>query len=548
MTGSWRPRAGGLARRPFTRLLAAGWAVRAGGVEPAWAAQQRVVRAYVSTAATSPISPFVFGTNDIGTMNSGAASADLERGVGVTLRRLGGNSVSTYNWTNGCNNIGKDWYHHNSRAVTSWYVKDDIEKNAPLAAIRAVHERSLADGARSVIQLPVGPWVAADADGVVPPEQAAPSPRWVPVSWNDSGRLDSTIDTATCNVPQLIRRLIENYGPAAGGRGVLAYALDNEPAIWHQTHPRAHPTRMPIGEFLDRSVEAARRIKSIDPTAWVVGPGFWGATAMQTFQNAPDWRQYADLYPNMVAVYLDRFREASNAAEQRLLDAFDIHWYPYSDDGRILNTEDNRMADVVLAAPRELTDASFRPRSWVASAFPPAPPGQLDFPILPQLQSIVDRWYSGTALTISEFNYGHLPESALALADALGRFATSGVVAAAHWGRLVPPLDEAYRLWRNADGNGLSFPEELLAAETEDPARVSIYAGQTAGQQHLQVVTINRADETLLLDLDGPFRERAAVRAFGFDARQPTLGELSVSDTTRGLALSPRSAAHWILS
>lgn len=548
MTGSPRARAKGLTRRSFTRLLAAAWALQAGAAGLASAGQKRVVRAHLSTAVTWSLSPFVFGTNDIGTMGSGADSVELERGVGVTLRRFGGNSVSTYNWTNGCNNIGKDWHHHNSRAVTSWYVKDEIEQDEPAAAVRAVHERGLADGARSLIQLPIGPWVAADADGIVPPEQTAPSPRWVPVTWHDSGRLEPSIDAATCNVPQLVRRLVDNYGPAAGGRGVLAYALDNEPAIWHQTHPRAHPTRVQIAEFLDRSVQAARRIKAIDPTAWVVGPCFWGATAMQTFQNSPDWRHYRHRYPNMVAAYLDRFHRASDASGQRLLDAFDAHWYPYSDEGRILNTENRTMAEVVLAAPRELTDASFRPRSWVANAFPPAPPGQLGFPIVPHLQAIIDRWYPDTGLTISEFNYGHLPESAVALADALGRLATAGVAAATHWGRLVPPLDQAYRLWRNADGSGLAFPQEFLAAETEEPEFVSVYAGRAAGEQGLHVVTINRADEPLLLDLGGPSRERAAVRAFGFDAQRPTLRELSVGDATPGLALSPRSAAHWILS
>src|SRR5690606_23414827 len=53
-----------------------------------------------------PISPLIYGSNEIGTMDGGAPSATLDRAAGVTARRLGGNLMTTYNWVNNAANAG----------------------------------------------------------------------------------------------------------------------------------------------------------------------------------------------------------------------------------------------------------------------------------------------------------------------------------------------------------------------------------------------------------------------------------------------------------
>ncbi len=60
-----------------------------------------------------PTSPLIYGSNEIGTLDGGPPSAELDRAAGVTLRRFGGNLATSYNWTNNASNAGKDWQQAN---------------------------------------------------------------------------------------------------------------------------------------------------------------------------------------------------------------------------------------------------------------------------------------------------------------------------------------------------------------------------------------------------------------------------------------------------
>ncbi len=60
-------------------------------------------------------------------------------------------------------------------------------------------------------------------------------------------------------------------------------------------------------------------------------------------QNAPDWGEYRR-YGSILAAYLDAFRQASERDGLRLLDALDVHWYPFSDRGTLYRTEDPALA------------------------------------------------------------------------------------------------------------------------------------------------------------------------------------------------------------
>jgi len=46
-----------------------------------------------------PISPYIYGVNQ-----------DMA-GVNPTVRRMGGNRMTGYNWENNYSNAGSDWYH-----------------------------------------------------------------------------------------------------------------------------------------------------------------------------------------------------------------------------------------------------------------------------------------------------------------------------------------------------------------------------------------------------------------------------------------------------
>ena len=154
---------------------------------------------------------------------------------------------------------------------------------------------------------------------------------------------------------------------------------------------------------------------------------------MVNFQSAPDWRAHAR-YGGFLALYLDAFRNASEQDGKRLLDTLDVHWYPFTSRGKLFRTDAEALDVVRLDAPRSLTESGFVEDSWVARALSSAAADRPGLPILPSLRRIIARRFPGTKLSISEFNYGlgkRIP-SALALADALGYYATGGVYLATH--------------------------------------------------------------------------------------------------------------------
>lgn len=468
------------------------------------------------------ISPLVFGSNEIGVMDGGAPAAQFDRMAGVTARRFGGDLTTTYNWVNNACNAGKNHNQANGDFLLEALRIPRGERSRPAVVIEAMHEASIDMGARSLVTLPLSPFVAADMDGVVTQAETAPSRRFTPTRWTTGA--GERIDRSICDLPQLVARLVKTYGDANSRRGVLAYALDNEPGLWTQNHPRVAPARMPIEEFIARSIAAARAIKSVDPAALVFGPSSWGATGMVNFQNAPDWPSHAR-FANFLALYLDAFRKASDQAGVRLLDTLDVHWYPFSSEGPLFRTDTESLDRARLDAPRSLSEEGFLERSWVASALRHGGEGALGLPVLPSLHRIIERNFAGTKLAVTEFNYGlgKRTPSALALADALGRYATGGVFMATHWGSLADMLSQAYRLYRAPDAKGAAFAGHVVAAEHRAPDALSVFAADDGTA--LRTVAINRTSRDLAIDLVLAGRPRAFAQALGFDAVQREFGE-----------------------
>lgn len=307
-----------------------------------------------------------------------------------------------------------------------------------------------------------------------------------------------------------------------------------------------------IADLIARSIEAARAIKAIDPEAWVIGPASWGITGMVSLQNAPDWDAYRQ-HGSFLAAYLDAFRLASEREGKRLLDALDVHWYPFSDRGNLFRTEDPAMAGPLLDAPRSLTELGFREASWVAKALPVSDEGGLALPLLPSLERLTRANFPGTRIAVTEYNYGGAGQlaSGLALADALARFARPDMLLTAHWGSLAGWLGTAFRLYRNHDGRGSRFPDNALPVEVSRPDSLTVRAGLDGARLHL--VLINRASEELTAEiaLDRPLPDsRLTFHGFDADHREMSaMGEaISVSGKTLSLTLPPRSARHCVVA
>ncbi|MFI5408727.1 glycoside hydrolase family 44 protein [Kaistia sp. UC242_56] len=479
----------------------------------------------------TPISPLIYGSNEIGTMDGGAPSAQLDRAAGVTARRLGGNLMTTYNWVNNAANSGKDYHHANGPFLLNALGLAESEWQKPASLIETMHEASLAMGAKSLVTVPLAGYVAADFAGPVPPEASAPSPRFVPTRWEPGAKAGDPIVPAVADIPQLLARLVARYGGADSERGIHAYALDNEPGLWAETHPRVVTAKPTIRAFLERSLAAARAIKRADPAARVFGPVSWGASEMVSFQDAPDWSDYQQ-HGSFLAAYLDAFRTASEQDGIRLLDALDVHWYPYSNRGDLFRSEDPALAAALLDAPRSLTEAGFREDSWVVRALADAGGDrEVGLPLLPSLRRIADHVFPGTELAMTEFNYGGAGQiaSGLALADVLGRFGQQGISFATHWGSLDGSLGDAYRLFRSTDATGRRFGDRSLPVTIEGtPDLVAFASTFEDGKPGLQLIVINKSDSSATVDLRFEATETPdCLSVLGFDAANPTTTELA---------------------
>ena len=498
------------------------------------------------------VSPLIYGSGEIGTLDGGAPSAELDRAAGVTLRRFGGNFATSYNWTTNACNAGKDWQQANGDFLSESLGLPAAERGVPGAVIAAMHRASLAMGARSLVTLPLAGYVAADKDGPVPPDQAAPSRRFVPVSWDGRRGASEPVNPRVADIPHLLARLVARHGSAASASGVRGYILDNEPGLWATQHPRIVRAPVRIADLLARSIKAARAIKAIDPGAWVIGPASWGATGMASLQNAPDWNAYRH-HGSFLAAYLDAFRTASEREGRRLLDALDVHWYPFSERGNLFRTEDTAMAGPLLDAPRSLTEPGFREASWVSQALPVSNEGGLALPLLPSLERLAAANFPGTRIAVTEYNYGGAGQlvSGLALADALARFARPEMLLTAHWGSLAGWLGTAFRLYRDYDGRGGRFPDNTLPVEVSRPDGLTLRAGTDGARLHL--VAINRSSEarTLAIALDRPL-PASRLTPYGFEAAHPAMGAVGpaepVSGGTLRLTLPGRAARHCVVT
>lgn len=56
--------------------------------------------------------------------------------------------------------------------------------------------------------------------------------------------------------------------------------MDYEPSLWSSTHRDIYPIGLTMDEIKTRIVQYASMIKSIDPTALVVGPEEWVSEMM----------------------------------------------------------------------------------------------------------------------------------------------------------------------------------------------------------------------------------------------------------------------------
>jgi hypothetical protein len=485
------------------------------------------------------ISPLIFGSND----------DSLTAEDGVTLRRSGGNRLTGYNWENNASNAGTDWLNSSDNLMGGGLV--------PGKSMTDFHDKSVAAGQQSVITLPAAGYVSKDKKGTVDTSQKAPSSRWVKVVFEKGSAFATMPDTTDDAVytDEFVALMNGKFGDAASKNGVKRWEVDNEPALWPYTHPRIHPAPTGAAELVQKTTGLATAVKKVDPQCEIFGGVFYGYAEYANMQSAADWGTVnaGNKYAWYIDYFLDAMKKASDQAGKRLIDVLDIHWYPEATgkaritDGSATAAEDRAAR---LQAPRSLWDASYKEKSWITQSTGAA------INLLPRIQASIDKYFPGTRIAITEYNYGEPTHvtGGLAEADFLGVLASKGVYAAAIWPLVSksPYVATAFRLFRNYDGQKGTFGSASNLATASNKDAASVFSSFNPGGDEIHIIAINKSPTetvtgTFAVTTPVPI---AGIKVYGFDQSSTAVSAKAAATVSEGgftYSLPPWSATHFVL-
>jgi hypothetical protein len=406
---------------------------------------------------------------------------------GITFSRSGGNRMTAYNWETNASNAGSDYLYENDTYLGG---------STPLAvADTSLIQTALGGGASALVTIPIAGYVSADTNGPCDPHGGDINTRFFPTVAVKGSAFSTTPDLTDGKVYQdeCVNYLKTQFPNAfATTPAQVLFSMDNEPDLWSSTHSEIHPAATQPDELVQKDVEFAKAVKSVAPNALVTGfvsYGFEGYLTLQGTYSGSGW--YTEYW-------LDQMQQAETQAGFRVIDVLDLHWYPEATGNGTRITGNDTSSAVVQAriqAPRSLWDPNYNESSWIQQS--------LNGPIhlIPTLMSQIAQHYPGTKLGFTEYNYGAGGDisAGIAEADVLGIFGREGVFLASVW-----PLnsDESMNMagisaYVNYDGNGGSFGDTSVEADTTDVTNSSVYASIDSGNpSRMVLVAINKASST----------------------------------------------------
>jgi glycosyl hydrolase family 44 len=499
------------------------------------------------------INPLIYGLN----YADPATLTDLN----CPLNRMGGNNTSRYNWTLNADNRGSDWYFESLAysSATPGEVGDTFIGNSRSA------------GASPMITIPTIGWVANLGYGrqrlssfsiARYGAQTGSDWQWFPDAGN--GVASNGVDIAgndpnDANVPVdssfqagWVQHLVSKWGTAASG-GVRYYIMDNEPGIWYDTHRDVHPVGPIMDEVRDRILDYAAKVKSVDPSAQVVGPEEWGwggyilsgydaqYGSLHGWGINPDRTAHGgwDFLPWL----LDQLRQNAAATGQRLLDVFSVHYYPQG--GEYWGDTSTSMQLLRNRSTRSLWDPSYVDESWIAT----------NVMLVPRLRQWVATYYPGTKTAVTEYNWGaeaHI-NGATAQADILGIFGREGLDMATRWTTPASstPTYKAMKMYRNYDGARSSFGDLSVGASGPNPDVLSSFAALRSSDNALTIMVISKAlsgSTPMTVNLSG-FAAGSSAQVWQLDAGNTIrrLADVAVSGSSFSQGVPAQSITLYVV-
>jgi hypothetical protein len=502
------------------------------------------------------VSPLIFGVNF-------ASRATLDR-MRYTANRWGGNSTTRYSWQDDTSNRASDWFFLN--------IPEDNPNPAALpdgsAADRFVDDTRGA-GAEPLLTVPTIGWTPKDRAkrwgysvaryGAQQQTEctATGGAFWCEPDAGNGRRAvggawiagNDPADTSRAVDPSFVTGWMQHLAARAatqGHSGVRFYALDNEPALWSDTHHDVFPSPLTYDQYWTRTQQYAAAIKQDDPTALVFGPADWGWCAYffspaDNCNVGPDRIAHGNL--EFLDWYLKQAKQHYDGTGVRLVDYLDVHYYPQSPGVTLSDDESPATQALRLRSLKSLYDPAYVDESWIGTT---GYSGGI-VRLIPRLRDWIAARFPGTRIAISEYSWGGDggASSTLAQAEALAIFAREGVGFATRW--VVPAdgsaIEDAFRLYLDYDGAGGRVQGESARASSTNVDQVGAYAiVSPSNVLYLLLFNKDTAPRTAAVSVAGGVSGAFGLYRFTAASRLASAGGATPAGGVLSLTLPARSA------
>jgi hypothetical protein len=434
-----------------------------------------------------PISPWIYGRNNGISDDREKPTTDsvyaVYREAGVTLLRENqGNNATKYNWRRKLSSH-PDWY--NNVYPHDWdVVAGLIQSRLP--------------GTQGMFAFQLGGWAART--------DSANFDCW---SFDQCQGLEASTNKAGGGIPS---RYLEAWPPDStagilphwfgpGGLGLDSsrfryWNMDNEPDGWSGTHDDVFPTLPTAEAFVQRWVAVARRVRAHYPGIKLVGPASMSEWQWYTWDNTSvTYKGRAHSFPEYL---IRRLAEIQDSTGIRMLDVYDIHFYPYDATRDVLQNTPRMLWDTTYLDPKA-NGVKTVTGGWDASI-------RRQYFFL-RVQRWLDQYFrpghgigvGSTETGIGDAVGGSASETSVWYASLLGAFAENG-------GELLTPWFWYPGMWETLHLHTRWAKPWRVASSSSLDSLVSSHASVSADGDSLTAVLINRsatASHTVTLSLRG---------------------------------------------
>ena len=523
------------------------------------------------------ISPYIFGYNQ----DHESPSANEK----WAIHRLGGNRLTAFNWENGASNSGKTAFTNDDRVPTLIGVPS-ANRDKSGEAYKVFHTTNSAANVQSIITVPIQGNVSADKTGAV--TTSPPSSRWRTLVYKKNAPFSLTPDVndGFVYLDESVNFLVQTFGNANTTGGVKYISLDNEPAFWEGTHQLIQPTAIGVAAYVQKVIDAAKAVKAVDPNVKIIAGEFAGLNIFD-FGNPTDWATEKGSHTWFISYFLQKMKQASDAAGYNLIDVLSVHFYPkhevdvngnYNSTGTVVldaTATDNYIRTTRMSFTRSLWDETYIEPSVLSYGNN----AKLKFggttiqphKLFVRLQEAINTYYPGIKIMIGEFDYGHDDDIShgIGMADFLGVAAAKNIEIATRWDLSPSPPNNtsstnsktsdnytgtAYRLFRNVNGSNATYGNVAIGSTFDNADKSSVWASIDSDDGDVHLILLNKdisSSRNFSINLNQTVYNYTVLGVYGFDATSTTITSrthnAAINNGTLTITLPNLSGYHVVL-